>query len=71
MLTLIFVILMLWIFIRLFVFGIRAAWGLARILLTVFLLPVILSGLVIGGLIYIAIPVLIIIGILSLLLGKS
>lgn len=71
MLTLIFVILMLWISIRLFVFGIRAAWGLARILLTVFLLPVILIGLVIGGLIYIAIPVLIIIGILSLLLGKS
>ena len=35
------------------------------------LLPVILIGLVIGGLIYIAIPALIIIGILSLLLGKS
>ena len=49
----------------------QGAWGLARILLTVFLLPVILIGLVIGGLIYIAIPVLIIIGILSLLLGKS
>ena len=49
-------------------FGIKAAWGISKILLTIVLLPVILIGLVVGGLIYLAFPILIVVGIVGLLL---
>ena len=51
-----------------FVFGIKAAWGISKFLLTIVLLPVILIGLVVGGLIYLAFPILIVVGIVGLLL---
>lgn len=37
---------------KLLMFGIKAAWGISKFLLTIVLLPVILIGLVVGGLIY-------------------
>ena len=49
-------------------FGIKAAWGISKCLLTIVLLPVILIGLVVGGLIYLAFPILIVVGIVGLLL---
>ena len=49
-------------------FGIKAAWGISKFLLTIVLLPVILVGLVVGGLIYLAFPILIVVGIVGLLL---
>lgn len=67
MLTLLFGILMLGVFGKLFVFGLRAAWGIAKFFLTIVFLPVILIGLVVGGLIQIALPLLIVIGIIALL----
>ena len=48
--------------------GIKAAWGISKFLLTIVLLPVILIGLVVGGLIYLAFPILIVVGIVGLLL---
>ena len=54
MVTIVFFILMLMIFGKLLIFGIKAAWGISKFLLTVVLLPVILIGLVIGGLFSIA-----------------
>lgn len=69
MLTLLFSILMFVIFGKLFIFALRACWGVGRILFTVILLPLFLIILVAGGLIYIALPVLVIIGIVSLLCG--
>jgi hypothetical protein len=45
----------------------RATWGIAKFLLTIVFLPVILIGLVVGGLIQIAFPLLIVIGIIALL----
>lgn len=71
MLELIFGIAMLWIFGKLFIFGIKAAWGITKILFTVIFLPVILIGMVLGGLIYIATPILVVIGIITLLRTKS
>lgn len=66
MLTLLFIIGMLWVFGKLFLIGIRAAWGISKILLTVVLLPIILIIMVIGGLIYIALPILLVAGAVSL-----
>ena len=66
MVTIVFFILMLMIFGKLLIFGIKAAWGISKFLLTVVLLPVILIGLVIGGLFSIALPILLVIGVVSL-----
>lgn len=65
MLSIIFAICMFIIFGRLLVFGIRAAWGIAKVLCTIVLLPIILIALVFSGLIYIAFPILIVIGLVS------
>ncbi|MDO5344702.1 MAG: hypothetical protein Q4E91_03045 [Lachnospiraceae bacterium] len=71
MLTMVFVILMFLIFGKLIVFGLKAAWGISKIVCTVLLLPLCLVGLVIIGLIKIALPLLLIVGIVSLVLPKS
>lgn len=55
------------IFGKLLVFGLKATWGLSKLLLTVIFFPLILVGMVVGGLIYLAFPILIIVGIVSLL----
>ena len=70
MLTILFSILMFVIFGKLFFFALRACWGVGRILFTVILLPLFLIILVAGGLIYIALPILVVIGIVSLLCGE-
>lgn len=67
MLTVLFIICMLGFVGKLFFFGIKAAWGISKMLLSVVLLPLILIGMVAAGLIYIAFPVLIILGVVSLI----
>ena len=66
MLTLLFIILMFVIFGKLLIFGIKVSWGIARILLTVVLLPVVLIALAVAGFVYIAIPILAIVGVVAL-----
>lgn len=66
MLEILFTICMLWVFGKLFLFGIRAAWGISKFLVTIVFMPLILIGLVFAGLIYVAFPILVIIGIVSL-----
>lgn len=70
MITILFGICMLWVFGKLLVFGIKAAWGISKMFFTIILLPVVLIGMVIGGLIYIAFPVVLIIGIIMLIRAK-
>ena len=55
---------------KLFFFGMRAAWSISKLLITIVFLPVILLGMVFGGLLYLAFPILLIIGILSLFRTK-
>ena len=69
MLTIIFVIALIWVAGKMLVLRIRAAWGIASILCTVILLPLFILGLAYIGLVYIAIPVLIISGIVALIGG--
>lgn len=71
MLELLFAIGMLWVFGKLFFFGIRAAWGVTKLLFTVILLPLTLIGMVVGGLISLAFPILVVLGIISLISTKS
>lgn len=66
MLTLIFLIFMFLIFGKILGFAIRAAWGISKIICTVVLLPLFLVGLVFMGLVGVAFPLLLVIGIVSL-----
>ena len=52
-----------------FVFGLKASWGILKLLCCVIFFPVILIGMVVGGLIYLALPILIIGGIIALIAG--
>lgn len=71
MLTLLFVILMFGVFGKLIVFAFRATWGVTKILFTIVLLPIVLICMVIGGLITFALPILLIIGAMTLLRGRA
>ena len=66
MLNLVFGILMLVIFGKLLVFALSATWGIARIFFSLVLLPLFLEVLFINGLVLIAFPVLLVIGLISL-----
>lgn len=67
MLSLLFIICMFGIFGKLFFFGLRAAWGISKFVLTIVFLPLILVGLVLGGLMTLAFPILIVVGIIVLI----
>lgn len=60
-----FMILMIFVFGKLFFFGLKAAWGFSKFVLTIILLPITLMMMVSAGLIYFAFILLIIIGIIS------
>lgn len=66
MLTIIFGILMLVFIFEIIGAGIRLAWGITKVLCTVIFFPVILIALFAAGLVYIALPILIIAGIVCL-----
>ena len=70
MLSLIFTICMIWFVGKFFIFGLKASWGIMKLLCTVIFFPVILIGMVVGGLIYIALPLLIIGGIIGLVMSR-
>ena len=68
MLTLLFIILMFGIFGKMIGLAFRATWGITKILFRLIFLPLVLIGLVLEGLIYIALPLLVIVGIIMLVL---
>ncbi|MGO5165960.1 MULTISPECIES: hypothetical protein [unclassified Candidatus Paralachnospira] len=71
MLSLLFAICMIWFIGKFFMFGIKVSWGIMKLLCTVVVFPVILIGMVIAGLMYIAFPLLIIGGIIALVSSHS
>lgn len=71
MLTLLFVVLLLTIFGKLLIFAIKAAWGITKILLNIVLLPLIIIGMFAGGLTYLALIVLAVVGLVSLIKGHN
>lgn len=70
MLTLLFTVLLFLVFGKILIFAVKAAWGISKIVCTVVLLPLVLIGLVFVGLIKLAVPVLLILGVASLLMPK-
>ena len=66
MLSVLFVICLIWFIGKFFIFGLKASWGIMKVLCTVVFFPVILIGMVVGGMLYIAFPVLIIGAIIAL-----
>ena len=69
MLTLLFTICLIGFMGKFFIFGLKASWGILKLLCFVIFFPVILIGMVVGGLVYLALPILIIGGIIALLAG--
>ena len=70
MLSILFTICMLWFIVKFFIFGLKASWGIMKLLCLIIFFPVILIGMVVGGLIYIALPLLIIGGIIGLVMSR-
>ena len=52
---------------KLFFFGLRAAWGISKFILTIVFFPVVLIGMLLVGLIHLAVPLLLIFGIVAML----
>ena len=66
MMTLIFFILAIALFGNLLRLAIRMAWGITKLVCSFLILPIILIALVFGGLLYLAFPILVIVGLVSL-----
>jgi hypothetical protein len=65
--TTVFVAAVIWLVWKIIVLGLKLTWGIAKILCSVLFLPALLLALVYVGLMYVAVPVLIVAGILVLI----
>ena len=66
MLTILFWVLMLMTFGKILKFAIKATWGLSKIIVSLVFLPLALIFLVLQGLTLLALPILAIVGVISL-----
>ena len=71
MLSIIFLVALAWVTWKFFVLGLKLTWGIAKFVCTVLLFPLFMVCLVGVGLIYLAIPILIIAGIFAAVRGLS
>ena len=62
-----FFVLMIFIFGKLAIFGLKMAWGIAKFVCLILLLPVFLIALVTAALFIIAVPILAVVGLFTLL----
>ena len=62
-----FIILMFMFFGKMIIFGIKAAWGLGKFVIGLILLPILIIGVIAAGLIYLALPLLVIAGVILLI----
>ena len=69
MLTLVFICLMIGVFGKLIGLAVRMTWGITKVLFTLVFLPFVLIALAIGGLVAIALPLVVVVGIISLVCG--
>ena len=66
-----FAICMILVFGKLFTLAIKAAWGLTKIMCNLVILPEVLIVMTINRLIYLALPIVVIIGIVMLVVGRK
>lgn len=69
--SLIFIVLMLVVFGKIFKFAIKATWGLAKIVISLVFLPLVLVGLVLSGLLVLALPILMVVGVFAFVVLRN
>lgn len=69
MLTFLFFVLLFGIFGKLIWLAVKAAWGISKIVFSIVFLPVVVLVLFFSGLVYVALGLLVVIGIASLIKG--
>ncbi len=67
MLTVLCFICLIGIFGKLVEVAFRMAWGITKVIFTLVFLPLIIIGLIIGGLLYLAIPILVVVGFVTII----
>lgn len=70
MLTALFIIAFIWFMWKVIALAVKMTWGFLKIVFYIIFLPIVVIGLFLGGLIYIALPILIIGGIIALVISK-
>ena len=70
MLTALFILAFVWFMWKVIALAIKMTWGLLNVGIYVIFLPIVIIGLFLGGLIYIALPLAIIGGIIALAISK-
>ena len=70
MLTALFIIAFIWFMWKVIALAVKMTWGFLKIGFYIICLPIVVIGLFLGGLIYIALPILIIGGIIALVISK-
>ena len=70
MLTALFIIAIIWFMWKVIALAVKMIWGFLKIGFYIIFLPIVVIGLFLGGLIYIALPILIIGGIIALVISK-
>ena len=63
--SIIFFVLLFVVFGKILLFAIKATWSIARIIVSLIVFPLILVGLVLSGLVALALPILIVAGIVA------
>ena len=64
--TVLFFILFFMIFGKLIGFAFKATWSIMKVMLYIIFLPLILVGMVFKGLVFVALPILLVVGLISL-----
>ena len=70
MLTALFILAFVWFMWKVIALAIKMTWGLLKVGVYVIFLPIVIIGFFLGGLIYIALPLAIIGGIIALAISK-
>ena len=69
--SIIFIILMFVVFGKVLKFAIKAAWGITKIIVSLVVLPLVLVGLVLSGLLALALPILVVLGIIAFIVLRD
>ena len=71
MITLIFSVLLISVIVELLVLSVKLVWNIGKVLCCVVFFPLILIGLALSGMMVLAIPMLLAVGIISLVMGLA
>ena len=66
MLTLISLVILIAVFGRLLLFGLKLGWGIMKLVGFIVFLPLIILAMILGGFAFVALPILLIVGIVSM-----